>query len=562
MAKGDAAIGIPVPTGGWRTDVPIFQLPPNALSDGSNVVCNRDGKMTPRRGYEPLPAQPDLNLEPVGGSHRLMGGVAWSETGNQMIVVATCTHWWLLLTDGWQNITGDPQDSDPPNVPARFAQFGFVDGQSELYGVNGAGQSPMRRWHLTDPIGPYETMVDTAHGNFTLTANDILVVNNRLVCVNTGESGVLFPRRVRWSQVNDGGSYVPLAFNDLEGDAGNLICGQLSSRTTAIIYAQNGAWIMSATSGTDAAAFTFDRLNGAYAAPWSPAAIVNVGGVHYYLATDRHIWRCDGQSAQPISGPIDAGLLRMVATGDAQAPVALYDATQFRLWFFCQFVGDESTMSAVPYDLITGAWGVPAHFADGISMALPVIEQMGPTWDNPGVDANGDDYTWDTAPWANWNSIPETFAPALYIGLEDGLVCRFGVAVTDNGVAITYRAAWGQRAAENAREMFNIDTAEIYLDPITEAEPVDVEILGYQTPYDNAPVSILDVAVPQNDINQWLMQTDPPPNTIPSGSFKNAIFMQFVISGASLTGAPSFSGAWLFGNLLTRADKPVRDANQ
>lgn len=571
MAKGDAAIGIPVPVGGWHTDVPRYQVPANALRDGLNVLVDRDGIMRPRRGYEPLPTQPDLNKEPDFASHRITGGVAWSETGNQMIVVSTPTRWWLLLSSGWVDITGEPQDGDEPTVPARFAQFGVVDNQFELYGVNGAGHSPMRRWHLTDPIVGYETMVDAAHGNFTLSANDLLVINNRLVAVSTEEGGVIFPRRVRWSAINDGGTWPPLAFNDLEGDAGNLICGQLTSRTTAVIYAQNGAWIMSATNGTDAAAFTFDRLNGAYAAPWSPSAIVNIGGVHYYLANDRHIWRCDGQSAQPISEAIDAGLLRLVDTAMDQSPQTLYDASQFRLWFFFDPEdADESPTpddedaepsAAIAYDLLTGTWSVPQRFADGISMAMPVIEQMGPTWDNPGTDSSGNDYTWDTAPWANWNSIPETFAPAMYIGLTNGLVCRFGQAVTDNGQAIAYQAIWGQRTAEDARSMLNIDTAEIYLEPIDQAEPVEVSIQGFQTPYDNAPSTILDVSVPQNDINQWLMECTPPGNAVPSGSFKNAIFMEFAVAGLSETGMPAFAGAWLFGNVQRRADKPIRDSN-
>src|SRR5262245_32860970 len=143
MAKGEAAIPIPVPVGGWRTDLPVNLVPADSLTDGSNVIVDRDGRMRRRKGYEPLTNQ-------TGDPGTVKGGIAWSETASQQIVIASPTKWWLQQSTGWVDITDplSPQSGDEPAVPARFAQFGFMDGQQVIYGVNGASQSPMRRWWL------------------------------------------------------------------------------------------------------------------------------------------------------------------------------------------------------------------------------------------------------------------------------------------------------------------------------------------------------------------------------------------------------------------------------
>src|SRR3990167_8416820 len=182
--RGVTPLDLPVPVGGWRTDIPPHRLPPDTLRDGLNVIVDRDGRLKPRRGYEPLNAQPD----PAGQvDPRIMGGIFWEDESSVQMVVATLTCWFAWQANAWRNIT-DPAsaESGDVNAPTRLVQFGVVNGRDAIYGVNGALHEPMRRWAPGMPY--YETVKDVDH-NFTLAAADLMVLNNRLVAINTTEGG-------------------------------------------------------------------------------------------------------------------------------------------------------------------------------------------------------------------------------------------------------------------------------------------------------------------------------------------------------------------------------------
>lgn len=544
--RGVVPLEFPVPVGGWRTDRPPHRLPPDVLRDGQNMVVDRDGLLKPRAGYEPIGEQPNTDGLP---DERIMGGLFWEEETTIEMIVATLTRWYAFQAGVWQDIT-DPAspESGEPGAPTRFAQFAVVNGREAVYGVNGALHEPMRRW--TPDMAVYETVKDVAQ-NFELAAADIAVVANRLVAVNTTEGGVNFPRRVRWSAVNDGASWPALAFEDIQGDAGHLIAIQPASRTTAIIYAANGAWVLSAQEGSDASAFRLDRLQGAYAAPFSPAAIVNVGGVHFYLATDLHIWRCDGQSANPISIAIDAGLRDRLAVGSNQKPASLYDALRQWIWFFVTFQGDADNQNAIVFDLLLGVWFVPQRF-DGpaITAAFPVIEFQGPTWNNPGSDASGNIYTWNTAPWVSWNAIPFDEEPAIWIGTSDGFISRFFSGGTDHSAAVGFTATWGQRTPDDASERYEFNCLECYQD-IGASELLRVQVDGLRQPYDAVPVSLLDRQIPEDDPLQWLMRFEP---LVGQKANRPANLQQLTISGSTTATSPHVAGLMAYGFPVRRPD--------
>ncbi len=453
--RGAAPIEIPVPVAGWRADLPPHRLAPDTLRSGLNMLVGLDGILAPRGGYERLTVQPrsigwiadhayevgafvrDSNgnvqectasgtsavVAPAWattiGATTVDGGTVWTrvdpdprlvagigfedESGIHQVVVATLTQWFALQSGAWVDITGAPFSGDK-NTPTRLVQFGSWNNQSVLYGVNGYLHDGLRRWLVGDAVSARfgtDPFVNRVTGPTTIAADDMDVIADRLVLVNTHEDGVThYPNRSRWSSVIDGSSFPGGAWNDLAG-IGNLVAVRAVSRRAGVVYGDHGGFIMYGQPGDDAGAFAFDRIEGVTVPPLSPSALISVGGVHYYLGTDLHVWRCDGQSATIISGPIDAAIrpgaeVTSLAVGPAQKPVTMYDETGQRLYFFvtCPCASAQQPLEEaqtalvfnLPIDQVRGAsWQVPQIFPDGITCAFPVIEQLAPTWDNPGV---------------------------------------------------------------------------------------------------------------------------------------------------------------------------------
>lgn len=391
--RGDVPIKVPVPTGGWNRAVPRQDLPPNYLRDGLNLIVDLGGILSPRAGYAPLSDQPD---QTGVDDKRIMQGIAFADTGGaEQIVVATLTQWFLQQSNAWIDITGLPFTSDK-DTAVRLVPFGSFNNQAALYGVNGWFHDLLRRWLVGDPTSLPVTNTDTTSdppGPMTIAANDLDVIADRLVLVNTDEANGPTPghnpQHARWSSVLDGTSWPGSAWAPCAG-IGNLIAVRRSSRTSGVIYGQTGAYSITGQASDNAGAFTLDIIESVTVGPVSPNALINIGGVHWYLGLDYHIWRCDGQSAQIMSTAIDdaikpGAMSFSLATLRTQRPVAMYDAIGQRIWFFVAFAGQDDAHGALVWNLRTQAWEVPMFFADAITAAFVVVEQDAPTWDHPGT---------------------------------------------------------------------------------------------------------------------------------------------------------------------------------
>lgn len=654
-----------VPVGGWRTDIPLHRMPPNTListpsggGESVNVVIDFDGLLKPRLGYtfiHNFATDPQLQ---VGSRPRLMGGISWTDShGTVQIVIATLDQWWVY--DGAGSFTAltpiaPPLDGDI-NFPTRFAQFGVQTAGNPptfqgdiVYGCNGRDSSDVRKWAVGDAT--LSTAVDTLKtGSIDfLRANDMAVIGSRLVAINV-DDGTPGPQRVRWSEVLDGTWWKKIAFNELvDGNLGSLIAIRATSRTSGVIYAERGQWIITAQNGTDASAFRFDRIQGAangpvVAGPYTASSLVDLGGQHVFFGFDQHISVCDGQYCQSISQPIDAFLAARLAAGsgsstpqpagEGQRPVALYDPTRQRTWFFCSLVGDSGeNLHAILYDQrLGGIWMPPQAFPDKITMAFNLLEQFGPTWDAPGIFAQstlaadigpgdlviplvdgsgftmlpgpGDDaqagvveigqetiaygrrignnldfvtrgafgklpgpnnygfttpavhlagtpviqyFSWDTAPWASWDQIPEKFNPAMWIGTADGLLLRFFDGNLDNGSGISWAATWAlvhgaldQEARVNAIDLQMTSNGGV-------EESYQLVLDGLESPY-ATPDLIFQANLDMNS-----------PNFLPlgkgSGDQANlgANYLRLKLTGVASKNAPWIAGITLFGFLNRR----------
>lgn len=553
--RGEVPLYIPVPRSGWRTDVPIHELPPDALSDGLNVAIEPDGLLQPRKGMERLTGPDGTPLAPLDG--RVMAGLGFVDTtGAAQIVVSSLRKQYALQGGVWADITG-PGTSGDKDTPYRLIAFGQFQGKSNIYLIDGAQHDNLQQWAVGNPA--FTTVTNTnfnVNALTSLAASDICVVADRLVVIDTDEKGGDAPgrhtQRVRWSAVLDGTNWPIGAWNDLFG-IGNLIAIRQASRTSAVIYGSEGGFIMSAVPGSDAGAFVFDRINDVIVPPHCPAAIVERGGRHWYTSQDLNIWVCDGQNARIFSEGIHAGLMQKLAQGETQRPVAVYDKLRERVIFFLTFIADQEAHNAVAWNERLSCWEPPWHFPEAITAAFPVTEMLGPTWDSLPTTFHGAPLDWDHAStlYATWNDIPAEDGLALWTGTDTGFVNRFYAAPVDYPVQpIPYQAVWGLRVLSQ-NDRLEVNMVEMLLQPLDAQDVVRVQLSGLSTPYDPNPVALLDYTLDENDITTWIKRLDP---TVAVSAFRPANYMLFMISGSSAESGPLYAGATLYAFPSKRGD--------
>lgn len=561
------AIPIPVPRSGWVTDFPRHQIPPDALFDGQNLCIEPDGLLQPRKGMERLTDTNGDVLAALNG--RVMAGVGFVDAnGAAQIVVSTLTSQYIMQNESWVQLVDVPTTGDK-NISYRLVQFGQLNGNSIVYLCNGALEDDLLKWAVGDPGFATVNNSSITSGHFaTFKCSDMAVVADRLVVIDTNENGGAEPgrhsQRVRWSSVLDGSNWPALAFNDLAG-IGNLIAIRQSSRTTAVVYGENGAFTMSGVPGSDAGAFIFDRLNNVIVPPCCPSGIVERGGQHWFTGVDLNVWVCDGQNAQIASPNIHTGLMNNLAGGAAgtiepgvsdQRPVAVYDKIHERVIIFVTFNGDTEAHNAIAWNERIPCWEVPWHFPEAVTAAFQVTEMIGPTWlSTPPTLPNGDPLDWLHAShyYATWNDIPAMDGPSLYVGTDTGFVNRFYAAPVDAPVqAIPYSATWGLRWV-NETDRMEVNMVEALLVPVDGDDQVRLTLTGLSTPYDPTPVTLLDQLIDENDIASWIVRLNPSLTPI-VGAFRPSNYMQFTLSGNSANGGPLFAGSVLYAFPSKRGD--------
>lgn len=326
--RGPTPLYFPVPTKGMVTNLPPHQLPPDALAFGSfNVYVDLDGNLKVRQGYVPM-AQNFSGLNPYDYPLALIN---FHNAANSLYytVMQGISTWQYNNGGVWHNITNNsfPQAASY-DYPPQFTVL-FQGGQSTVYGTNGL--TTMRSWNPTQA-----TYVNVPASPIS---GDLDVVANRIVTAATTESGVFYPYRVRWSAINDGTTWPPLASADLQGsshDMDFIVAIKALNRLNAAIYREDSVWVMTAVPGTDATAFDFELAPNAtgIAGPCNSACIVSFGGIHYYLGSDARIWTFDGTNAYPISAQIDAYLEASLNMNLKGRFCAAYLPSKRQIWFF------------------------------------------------------------------------------------------------------------------------------------------------------------------------------------------------------------------------------------
>lgn len=566
--RGPSPLYFPVPRKGLIANVPPHEVPPDALTDGSfNVYIDIDGLLKARQGYSSI-ASNNSGLNPKDYP---IGMLCYRDAAAQVFItiVQGINTWQYFAGTIWNNITGANVITGSFDLPARFATL-FQGGNSVVYGINGV-QGLFKWIYPAASITPVPTTINSMR--------DICSLANRVVGIWTTEAGVNYPFRVRWSAVNDGTTWPPLAFADLPAsisDTDNIIAIRPLNRLNAAIYREESIWIMTAVPGVDATAFQFELAPNAVGinGPVNAAAIVPFGGVHYYYGSDGRIWQFDGINAFPISDAIDAISIPAFNANFKGRAHGTYLATQRQLWFFFP--------TKVPFAPQPTPWfGAPTIDYNVPSTAIVYdlrnqcfLPLMSYVWDNFTTSAFCDESsaldwtnwvpvasTWPQVPYTTWASIPATNSIQMYVGTEAGYVMRWFNSPTDNGFPVAYNATWGLRAADNLTQNLKASWIECYLRQIPQGpnntltfnEAIEADLRGFIQPLDNNPVEIMALAIALADQSTFFSPILPGP-LAPANLPIN--WMQFRIQGSGnpTSGNFVFAGTTLYCNVDQKPD--------
>jgi len=536
--RGKIAIDLEVPSQGLVANLPPHKVPNGGLLPGSsNTFVDLDGLAKTRRGYSVIASVAD---RPIGIVSYFDFNLAYQQ------VVQTLTKWYHYdpSTITFTNITGTPNNGSA-NILGRWAVLPN-NNLMWLYGCNGV--DAIRAWRVG--LAAYITPTST---NIPSSCQDMTVLNNRLVVVNTVESGTNFFYRVRWSPVNDGGAvtnttWPVLGFADLVDNAEPNIAIVNTSRTSAVIYRTTSAWSINAIGGgSDNFAFSFERIpvadhmNG----PASASAVVRAEGLQYYLGLDGRVYAFDGIGIYPISAPIDATFGPQFNLGFSSRAHGVYLPSQRCVWWFAPTSGNDPT-TGICYNLVRQIFEPLATFADTISCSAETVEQQGVTWLN-WVPAS---YSWPQVPYASWSSIPSSTSLNDWIGLVNGKMERFFTALTDDGVAIPYTMIFPQ-FRPSSKVGINVSHVELYLQQASSPEALTAVLQGFFQPMWNSPVNIVNIAIELADQTTFALRLEPG-GTNPMNLKSN--LLQLILSSAGNQAGLVFAGGAIFVDQEERGD--------
>lgn len=196
----------------------------------------------------------------------------------------------------------------------------------------------------------------TGTGTFTSTsgsppqARDIMVLGNRVVLMNI--SGGTYPTRVQWSGFKDRTVWSSIAFADLSESPGAVVGGAPFSPNSGAIYKDDSIYLATVQAAVEPFQFQFVSM---VPGPLSAAALVNVLGVHYWLAQDFSIYKFDGAEPKLVSSGLAKTISDNINYSDKGTCHGFPHVTQdFReVWFF--YPNRTDGFNAISCNIITGA---------------------------------------------------------------------------------------------------------------------------------------------------------------------------------------------------------------
>lgn len=291
----------PVPLKGVLRNIPIDEIPPDGLYSGNNLTV-RAGSLQPRPGMTQF-ASTVLTGRPTGAINTAtLASPAFQQDAFQndafqvlgsiptaAVIVGTTQKIYTYFSGVFNDVTGSPDLTALDAELSRFTSI-MIGTPPVIYVVHTNGRDPVRQWDSTS--GTFTVVPGTpAPPNWTDVAN----IGDHII-------GILPPYDVSWMNRLTLGAVPDLNHKSLAETSDPLVAIRNIGLLGGVAYKHRSIWGIIAQGGTEASFFRFD-YRGSYEGPASPAAIVDVNGVHIYMADNgriaafdgyRHDWIVDG----------------------------------------------------------------------------------------------------------------------------------------------------------------------------------------------------------------------------------------------------------------------------
>ena len=428
MPRGTLQTIINPSPGGTREDLSPALIPEGWLLSSRNWLTRR-GRGKPRPGYDSTLTVTDaLRIIGIGfrGTHQ--------QASN--IVFFTRAHQYSWDGTSLTNATSSGWVASTDNQLVRSITF-TQGGTDYLLATNTS--NALLEWTGSGAF--------TATGGSPPAARDLVAVGNRILLM--GIQGTSFPYRVQWSGFKDRTSWTSTGFTELRETSGYVVGGANFGPNTAAVYKDDSIYLATVQAAVEPFQFQYVAM---VPGPLSPAAIVNVLGVHYWMGEDFSIYQFDGAEPKLVSSGLVNTVQQNISYADRDQTFGFPQVTQdFReVWFF--YPNRSETFNGISCNIITGA--VNHHvFADAITAGAE-WRMGGRTID--GLDAFSSTIDGLDSVSSTINGLDGT-APIEQLGLlgtNAGEALIFGSAYTDDdGTAIpwAFEHPWTAPGKDQAR---------------------------------------------------------------------------------------------------------------
>jgi hypothetical protein len=448
MPRGAIQISLPPPLGGVVKNKPKHYIGKDFLSDAKNVY-SKYGSLVVRSGYKKFVAS-NVNSRVMGGKFYKLNDLS------EKTVLGSISGWYSYNTTSsvWdqrfssaQALTGGNEDQ------LRFAVF-QTGGSTLLLGVNDMDNP--KKWDGS-------TSFYSDIGGSPPKARDLCVAANRVILGNISSGATRFPSRIRISNFNDAETWVASLVVDLTDTLGEIVGMEALNRTSFAIHKADSQWIGVAQAGSFPFRFEMmDTQSGAV----SPASIIRIGGMHYYMAQDASFYVFDGIKSKEIGEKIIPNIVDNINWEKLKIIYGEYYSLLKQIWWFYPSEGSTTCDLSVSYNIKTQEWQFH-QFAHNITAAVSFNLQEDSTekWS----DISGTIGSWE----GSWDEAV-TGKPALLLGADDGTVFEWGHSPNDDGVKIDAYFTFPLFASQNLDKDIRIDAVDSFWNKTDEDVTVSI----------------------------------------------------------------------------------------